>query len=312
MWLQVRYFLKAKKCIKSLNPDVLIMNDVNTLVFSRSKAGLKIYDSHELWYDLVEYHGYVRGRFGRWLFKSIEKRYSKDVDAFITVNDSMAEFLGKRLGKRFHVIRNVPLIEESDRIDIRKSNGLPNTTFIIVHSGSISENRGLNELGQLITRLYKEEVRNVSFVLYGIDKGTMKRLRMMCTKDALKQHRFHGPLSQKELYSTLKTADLGILLTKNTNLNNYHSLPNKLFEYLMNGLPVICSDFPEMRTLIEKYDVGWLVNPENTEDVNAAITQAHTDSSMLRKYKENTTRLTGDISFKQEMGILVELIEASH
>ena len=54
-------------------------------------------------------------------------------------------------------------------------------------------------------------------------------------------------------------ADVGICLHENIGLNFYLSLPNKIFEYIINGVPVIVSDFPEMSRVIDESDCGWKV-----------------------------------------------------
>jgi glycosyltransferase involved in cell wall biosynthesis len=57
-------------------------------------------------------------------------------------------------------------------------------------------------------------------------------------------------------------ADLGPCLIENTCLSCFHSLPNKRFEYLLCGVPVLASDFPEMRAVVTAHRCGWTVEPD--------------------------------------------------
>ena len=68
---------------------------------------------------------------------------------------------------------------------------------------------------------------------------------------------------------------MGLCLFENVCLNHYLYLPNKVFEYMMAGLPMIVSDFPEMAALVERHDCGWKV----TIDAEALLTLIKTISS---------------------------------
>ncbi len=305
---QLKYYSKGKKLINQNRPDILILNDVNTLPFSKCKAEHIIYDSHELWHDLIEYHGYVKGKTGLRIFGAFERKYVKKIDSFITVSDSLSRILSDRFSTKFHVIRNIPDIQDKSSIDIRKKNKLPAHQFVIVHTGSISENRGLKEMGKIMLRLHNENKTGTSFVFYGIDPAIKEKLTQYLPKGAMEQHRFNGSIDQAELYPIISTASIGIVLMKKTNLNNYYALPNKFFEYLLNGLPVICSNFPEMKSITEKYDIGWLVDPSKPDMIYSSIIEAQ-DKNLLEKRKANISSLKQDLNWKNEEKKLIAIVE---
>jgi glycosyltransferase involved in cell wall biosynthesis len=64
---------------------------------------------------------------------------------------------------------------------------------------------------------------------------------------------------------------VGMVLFQPIHYNNIIGLPNKLFEYMACGKPVIASDFPEIRTIVEETDCGILVDPSNINDIEKAI-----------------------------------------
>jgi glycosyltransferase involved in cell wall biosynthesis len=70
---------------------------------------------------------------------------------------------------------------------------------------------------------------------------------------------FQEAVSPSEVSRYTRSADAGICLQENIGLNYFLSLPNKLFEYIINGLPVIVSDFPEMRRVVDEAGCGWKV-----------------------------------------------------
>lgn len=77
----------------------------------------------------------------------------------------------------------------------------------------------------------------------------------------------------EELPSLTARASIGVILTQNTCQNHYFSLPNKLFEYLQAGLPVVGSDLPEIAHIIDENSVGVKVNPQDPLDIARGIKQ---------------------------------------
>jgi glycosyltransferase involved in cell wall biosynthesis len=70
---------------------------------------------------------------------------------------------------------------------------------------------------------------------------------------------FHPPVPSEEVITYASGADVGFSLNENTCLSHYYSLPNKIFEYLLAGVPVIASDFPDTRQVLEEFHCGWPV-----------------------------------------------------
>jgi glycosyltransferase involved in cell wall biosynthesis len=77
----------------------------------------------------------------------------------------------------------------------------------------------------------------------------------------------------------------------------------------MNGLPVICPDFPEMRKLVKDYETGWLVDTDNAGDIYATIMSASSDRALLEKYRDNVRLLKSTLNCKDEIMKLPKLIE---
>ena len=80
-----------------------------------------------------------------------------------------------------------------------------------------------------------------------------------------------GFLPYREMYKEISSGGIGLVLLKSEYFNTYISLPNKLFDYMLCGLPVIASDFPEIRRIVKNENCGILVNPANINEIRDAI-----------------------------------------
>jgi glycosyltransferase involved in cell wall biosynthesis len=89
-----------------------------------------------------------------------------------------------------------------------------------------------------------------------------------------------------ELISTAAEADVGLIPYLPTNLCNYFASPNKLFEYILAGLPVVASNIPFMRKVILKNDIGALFDARDPQSIADAINQSTRDH-VLRRQRAN-------------------------
>ncbi len=99
--------------------------------------------------------------------------------------------------------------------------------------------------------------------------------------------RFMDPVPPDDLLAYTASADIGVTLLQDTCLNHHLALPNKLFEYLIAGIPVIASDLPEIRRIVKTFDVGLLVHPAHRNDLVAALNQAILDKTLRERWRRN-------------------------
>lgn len=82
--------------------------------------------------------------------------------------------------------------------------------------------------------------------------------------------KFHGWVQQDKVFEGISKADIGLLLFHPVS-NHIEALPNKLFEYMMVGLPFVASDFPLWRKLVQNEECGLLANPLDPVDISEKI-----------------------------------------
>jgi glycosyltransferase involved in cell wall biosynthesis len=191
-------------------------------------------------------------------------------------------------------MRNIPF-QKSEQIRIepisRESLGWSDNDFILVNQGTgINVDRGMEELVDSLPLMPD----NVKLLLVG--KGDVipdleKRVNMLGLTSRVQ---FIPPLPYSEMLRYTQTADLGVSIDKDTNINYRYSLPNKIFDYIHSGLPVLISDLIEPRKILEEYPVGRVCPEVNPHELAKSITLLMEDgiAPYLQALKEASRNLT--------------------
>lgn len=289
--IRLFFLLLFRKC------DILIANDLDTLpaAFLTSKIKNKelIYDSHELFTEVPELIGRKAQKV--WLF--IERLILPKVKKKYTVCSSIAEFYKKKYNSEFHVVRNVPLK--------RKLNKVPKieNRRVILYQGALNLGRGI-EL--MIDSMKLTD----NAVLWIAGTGDLEaNLKQKVKYQNLEQKvLFLGKIPFQELAFYTGQADVGLSLEENRGLNYYFALPNKLFDYIQAGVPVIVSPFPEMKKIIETYELGETLVERTPEALSGQINTLLSDKNKLETFKKNSAKAAEKLIWEKEEEKLIELI----
>ncbi|PIE52664.1 hypothetical protein CSA37_05380 [Candidatus Fermentibacteria bacterium] len=255
--------------------DVYHAHDLDTLQIcglAAEKTGARlIYDSHELWLESSRYH-IATGRMNRIRLRSIEQKYAPAADAVISVTPMR----GEKMLEMYPNIRRMEIIENAPETirelpaggRLRKMLKVEDSVPIALYQGVICPERGLEELVEAAA-LLKE--KNLVFAVIGMDAWNGTLHEMVKSRKLENVIKILPPVPSEELPEITADADMGFILFRNTCLNHYYSLPNKLYEYMMSGVPVISSGFPELKLVIEEAKSGITVDPENPADIARGI-----------------------------------------
>jgi glycosyltransferase involved in cell wall biosynthesis len=215
----------------------------------RRHGGHVVYDSHELFLETTG--STALPGWARRVVERLEGRWSRPADALVTVNQSIADVLGQRLRpKRTVVVMNCPPRWDPPAVrpdHLRHALGLaPGTALVLYHGGFLAD-RGLP---QAIAAMAEPGLADAHLALLGWGEEET-RLRTLATEPGV-AGRVHvlAAVPPAELAGWVASADVGIMVNQPRTLNERLSTPNKLFECLAVGLPVVSSDFPERRRII--------------------------------------------------------------
>lgn len=231
----------------------------------RLRGGCLIYDSHELYLESGSLTQLPKPIW-RLLFR-YERSLARQADRIITVSESFARELAERYGvPRPSLVMNCPplglLPAASPESPLRAIPEIKDKRILVIH-GVIAPGKGVLESVEALRHLPEQVV----LVFFGA--GSLEgRVRELVSDGPLAGRCFiHAPVPQSELLRWLHGADAAICAFTAEQLSHYYTLPNRLFEALGAGVPVVTSDFPETRAIVERYDVGVLCDPRDPRSI---------------------------------------------
>lgn len=277
--------------------ELLVSNDLDTLLpnflVSRLKKLPLVYDSHEYFTGVPE----IQNRpFVKWVWKGIEKSIFPLLKHIMTVSDSIANEYDKEYEIRPLTIRNcsvkpaesIPYSHEELGID-------PEHLLLILQGTGINADRGGEELIDAV-RL----AENFSLLIIGsgdLLEGLIEKVSNLGLTGRIK---FIPKLPWNMLMRYTRSADAGLTLDKNSNMNYELSLPNKLFDYISAGIPVIGSDITEVAKIISGYRCGIIIPDVNSEEISKAIIKLRDNRSLLSELKRNSIIASESLNWEKE------------
>jgi len=227
-----------------------------------------------------------------------EKYIIKISDIVITVNKSIADILKQNTGKEnIKIIRNISEINTVNLKLKRSRLNLPNYKFILIYIGSLAQGRGVDRLIECMTNVHKD----IGLAIVGGEEkyhvGYNKLIERFFLSGRI---RLLPSVSPNEVISICSVADVGIHPIENTCLNHFYCLPNKLFQYIQAGIPVLCSDFPEMRKIVDGYKIGEVFDVEDINNISDTINILFKDMERLMEYKNNCVQASATLNWDIE------------
>ena len=298
---------------RKLGPDAISGHDLPGLGIGylsslfRRKKPLLIYDAHE--FEIGR--NVKRNRIVKFLVLHLERFLIKRCAFSIMVNDSIADRVMEvhKLKKRPLVVRNVsPYLDlDPQTIVARRKNflkrlGVSKETFLLMYHGGLMQNRGIETLIHVVAA-----IENTAAIILGNGKAEyVDHLHDMCEKQGVRDRvLFLDTVLFSILSEYVGAADVGMVLIDKTSESYYLSLPNKFFENVQALTPMVASAFPEMKRLIDLYEIGLTVDPESQEDVLSAVRQMQDDVELYQRFKNNLVQAKEDLCWENEKAVLI-------
>lgn len=299
--LQVRlfFYLLFKRT------DIIVANDLDTLLPAFLIAHMRgkelVYDSHEYF---TEAEGLTNRPMPKRVWLAVESFVFPKLKYVFTVNETIANIYRGLYHVPVHVVRNIPRLQHAHSTTDRAALGLPADKRIILLQGAfIDPDRGGMELAQSM-----QFVEGALLLIIGSGRD-LENIRDEVKRLHLQEKvRFIGKLPYDELKAYTRAADVGVSLDKPLHLNYAYSLPNKLFDYIHAGVPVLVSDLPELRRLVDQYKLGKIAHQVTPQCIAEALNEMLASPDRAQ-WKANALLAREALNWQRESEVIVAVYE---
>lgn len=239
-----------------------------------------IYDIYDFYSDMIVFP--IMPNFFRLLFGIIDKTLIRFADAIILPDESRREQIGKSLTERAIIIANTPSQEALDKIRVNNKDNKDNDEFTIFYGGCIDKDREIDHLCYAI-----EDISDTKLIIMGpCPQNYSQQLHKLC-KD---RHKYELCLSWKPYTDILEqtaNADITFAFYNPKSYNNRYASPNKLFEAMMCGRPIITNEGTSMAKIVKSEKCGIVVPFGNIEALKEAIVSLKDDPRLRHNLGNN-------------------------
>jgi glycosyltransferase involved in cell wall biosynthesis len=269
----------------------------------------------KLIYDCHEFEGERNGKSIAYLkgIRWLERRFIRFAEEVIVVSPSIARAYQKRYQMfdlpPVSLVRNVPHRLEPMRSkgnpqegELRESLGLMPQDFIALYQGAFTMNRGIEELLAMSSHLKGSRIHLV-FMGYGMHEDLIR-----AEAEFNENVHFQSAVPYSEVLSYTCGADVGLVSVRPICLSYLYCLPNKLFECIQAGVPVLVNELPDCVSLLEHYGIGKVVKGNTPEHWLEALRQMERENPSLKaKVKEGLIRAQSELNWEKEQSSLTAI-----
>lgn len=278
--------------------DLLFSNDLDTLLpnylVSKIQGKELIFDSHELFSEIPELHN---RKFVKSFWLGIERRILPKLKKVITVSNSIKRHYEERYGIQVRVVRNLPIAK---KVKPKKFAFSTKGKKVLLYQGSVNVGRGLEFMIDTVQLL-----DNFLLVIVGTGDIIDDLEQNVLLKGLENKVKFTGRILPADLQHLTPNAMIGLSLEEDLGLNYCYALPNKIFDYIQAEVPVIVSNLPDMKKLVQHYGVGEVLMKRTPEALAEMIQNLDSKS-----YLENLKKAKEELNWDQEKSQLIKLLQS--
>lgn len=277
--------------------DLIVANDLDTLLpgflVSKLKRLNLVYDSHEYFTGLPEIQN---RRLVKWIWTTIERIIFPRLKNVISVSEPIALLYEDLYGFRPVVLRN--LSKNAGHISpfLRSELGVAaNDLLLVIQGTGINIDKGAEELISAIS-----QTEGISLIIIGRGDVLSELKNSVVELNISEKVKFFPAVTWEVMMKYTKTADIGMCLEKDTNLNYRYCLPNKLFDYIAAGISVIASDLPETRKIVIDNNCGIIIDAVTPINISKALNEIKLNPHILAEYRKNSALTSKSLNWEAE------------
>jgi glycosyltransferase involved in cell wall biosynthesis len=293
--------------------DIFLGNDLDvmtaTYLAATFKKKLVVYDTHEYYLAMP---GLEHKPFIKKIWKTIESYIFPRVPYIYSISDSFCDMYWKDYGKKLRTVRNVPYVTYKENSNYSELIGsiekkIPHNKNILIFQGAgINPQRGVEEL--VLAMKYLDSEKYHLLIVGGGD--IFSSIEKLIDQEELRDKITIIPkVPFPVLRHITKYGHLGLSLDKPININYRYGLPNKIFDYLHAGVPVLVSRLVELEKIVNNYRVGTFIENHEPRHIATCIQQIFANPELMNLWKENTLQVRKELNWENESKIVLEIFK---
>ena len=314
----LEYNLRLFFYLLFVKTDAICAIDLDTILpcyfISVIRNKPRIYDAHELFTEMkeiVERPAILKA------WKRIEKFAVPKFKYGYTVNQSLADEFYRRYRVQYEVIRNLPHLnteqgtrkgeevtndkkqettyaKQGTENEKRVTSNDEETSNDIIYQGAVNEGRSFETLIPAMQQV------NATLIICG--EGNFFEQTKALIKQYKVEHKVElkGYVDPAELKKITPTAKVAVMIFESTGMNQYHSLSNRFFDYIMAGVPQICVNYPEYKTINDQYNIALMIDDTDAETIAGALNRLLTDNTLHEQLHLNCLKAREELNWSVE------------
>lgn len=263
------------------------------LVGKKIKGLPYIFEVRDLWPEVPIQMGAVKNKIIQKLLRWFEKTIYKNSKHVVALSPGMSSGVIEA-GTPVEKVTTIPNMSKIDKFWSRekkpnflKELNLRQDTFKVIYFGSMGIANGMDYIINAIKHLKDE--KDIEFMFLG-GGATEPVLKKKCEDEGLFNTRFYGRVAMDRLSEIVNVADVSLITFSDLPILATNS-PNKLFDSLSAGKPVIVNSPGWTKKMVEDYKCGAYANPKDSKDLASTILKFKNDSALCKEMGENSRKL---------------------
>ena len=287
-WVRLFFFLMSARV------DAICAIDLDTIMpvyyASLLRKKKRVCDAHEIFTDLKE----VISRpavHKMWLW--IAGHTVPNFPVGYTIGECYAEDFKKRYGVSYGVVRNATILRD---VHIPEK-----PERFILYQGAVNVGRCFE---QLIPAMQYVDAK---LIICGQGNFYEQSVALAHKYGLEEKVVFKGYVPPEELRSYTMQAWVGITLFEDSSLSNRLSLANRFFDYMHNGVPQLCIQYPEYKRVNEQFEIATLIADPTPENIAGCLNRLLTDNDYYQRLQQNCMKAREVYCWQQEAKTLTSI-----
>ena len=268
--------------------DIICAIDLDTILpcyfVSILRNKKRVYDAHELFTEQKEI---ITRPFIHSVWLMIEKFAVPKFKSGYTVNDFIQEELNRRYKVDYAVIKNLPILQTT-----HLKPGTENQEPFIIYQGAVNEGRCFETL---IPAMKETDAKLIICGKGNFFETVKELIKENNVEDKIE---LKGYLLPEELHQLTPTAKFGLTLFEPVGLNQYHSLSNRFFDYIMASIPQVCVAYPEYKKVNDEFDIALMIEDTDSNTIAVAMNNLLHNDVLYERLNQNCLKAREVLNWK--------------